>query len=90
MGVIGFIISLVIVGLIMGALGRLVVPGRNPMGVGTTILLGIAGAVVGGLIGGLLGLGLFSLVLEVGVSAGLVYLVSGRGRRRQLPPSRNW
>ena len=37
---IGFIITMVVVGLIAGALARLLVPGRDPMGIGATILLG--------------------------------------------------
>jgi uncharacterized membrane protein YeaQ/YmgE (transglycosylase-associated protein family) len=44
----GFIIGLIIVGLIAGALARLLVPGRDPMGVGATIVLGIVGSFVGG------------------------------------------
>ncbi|MDQ4134289.1 MAG: GlsB/YeaQ/YmgE family stress response membrane protein [Actinomycetota bacterium] len=45
---IGFIIGLIIIGLIAGALARLLVPGRDPMGIGATILLGIVGSFVGG------------------------------------------
>ncbi len=45
---IGFILGLVIIGLIAGALARLLVPGRDPMGIGATILLGVAGSFVGG------------------------------------------
>ena len=44
----GFIIGMLIVGLIVGAVARLLMPGRDPMGLGATILLGIAGALVGG------------------------------------------
>lgn len=44
----GLIISLIIIGLIAGALARLLVPGRDPMGIGATILLGIVGSFVGG------------------------------------------
>lgn len=44
----------VIVGLIAGALARLVVPGRHPIGLVGTMLLGLIGALVGGFIGGLL------------------------------------
>jgi len=51
---IGSIIGWIIAGLIVGALARLVVPGRQTMGVGMTIVLGIVGALVGGLIGTLL------------------------------------
>jgi uncharacterized membrane protein YeaQ/YmgE (transglycosylase-associated protein family) len=44
----GFIIGLIVIGLIAGALARLLVPGRDPMGIGATILLGIVGSFVGG------------------------------------------
>ena len=49
----GFIISLIVIGLIAGAVARLVVPGRDPMGIGGTIVLGIVGSFVGGFIGDL-------------------------------------
>jgi uncharacterized membrane protein YeaQ/YmgE (transglycosylase-associated protein family) len=39
-----------IVGLIVGALARLILPGRDPMGWLVTMILGIAGSIVGGLI----------------------------------------
>jgi uncharacterized membrane protein YeaQ/YmgE (transglycosylase-associated protein family) len=45
---IGFIIGLIVIGLIAGALARLLVPGRDPMGIGATIVLGIVGSFVGG------------------------------------------
>ena len=48
---IGFILGLLIVGLIAGALARFLVPGRDPMGIGATILLGIVGSIVGGIVG---------------------------------------
>ncbi|HUQ62849.1 MAG TPA: GlsB/YeaQ/YmgE family stress response membrane protein [Acidimicrobiales bacterium] len=51
---IGFIIGLIIVGLIAGALARLLVPGRDPMGIGATILLGIVGSFLGGFLADLL------------------------------------
>jgi uncharacterized membrane protein YeaQ/YmgE (transglycosylase-associated protein family) len=49
--VIGFIITMLVVGLIAGFLARLLVPGRDPMSVGATILLGIVGSFVGGFLG---------------------------------------
>jgi uncharacterized membrane protein YeaQ/YmgE (transglycosylase-associated protein family) len=42
------IITLLIVGLIAGAVARFVVPGRDTMGVVGTLLLGIAGSLIGG------------------------------------------
>jgi len=43
-----FIIWLLIVGLIVGAIARLLMPGRDPLGVLGTIVLGVAGSFVGG------------------------------------------
>jgi uncharacterized membrane protein YeaQ/YmgE (transglycosylase-associated protein family) len=43
-----------IIGLIAGALARLIMPGRDPMGVLATIILGIVGSIIGGLVGGLI------------------------------------
>ncbi len=48
---IGFILFLLIIGLVAGFLARALVPGRDAMGVGATILLGIIGSFVGGLLG---------------------------------------
>ena len=50
----GFILFLLIIGLIAGYLARLIVPGRDPMSVGQTLLLGIVGSFIGGFIGYLL------------------------------------
>lgn len=43
----------IILGLIVGALARLILPGKDPMGWLATLLLGIAGSLLGGFIGGL-------------------------------------
>ena len=51
MGVIGTLITVIIVGLIAGFIARAVVPGRQSMGIGATILLGIVGSFVGGFLG---------------------------------------
>jgi uncharacterized membrane protein YeaQ/YmgE (transglycosylase-associated protein family) len=82
-----FIIALVVGGLIVGALGRLLHPGPDPMGIGMTILIGIAAnLVVGLLLHGTLG-GILSFALAVIVAAVLVALWSRRtphGRRLRL------
>ena len=39
-----------IIGLIAGALARLIMPGRDPMGIIATMLLGIVGSILGGLV----------------------------------------
>ena len=45
------IIGWIVFGLIVGALAKLVMPGRDPGGIIVTMLLGIAGALVGGFAG---------------------------------------
>jgi uncharacterized membrane protein YeaQ/YmgE (transglycosylase-associated protein family) len=85
--VLWFIVALVVSGLIVGALGRLLHPGPDPMGIGMTILVGIAAnLLVGLLLHGALG-SLLSFVLAVVVAAVLVALWSRRtprGRRLRL------
>lgn len=50
-------ISWIVLGLIAGALAKLIMPGKDPGGFIVTILIGIAGGVVGGFIGSKLGIG---------------------------------
>jgi uncharacterized membrane protein YeaQ/YmgE (transglycosylase-associated protein family) len=45
-----FIVLLLIIGLIAGAVARLLVPGRDPIGVLGTIVLGIVGSFIGGFV----------------------------------------
>ncbi|HVF75424.1 MAG TPA: hypothetical protein VM938_10280 [Acidimicrobiales bacterium] len=78
----GFILSLIITGLVVGALGRLAIPGRNPMSIPVTILVGIGGALVGGLIGRLLfGDDGPHLIFAVAAAALIVYLMQRNGDR---------
>lgn len=50
------IIGWILFGLVVGVIGKLLMPGRDPGGFVITILLGIAGALLGGFIGQALGL----------------------------------
>ena len=45
------IVAILLLGLVVGALGRLLVPGPNPMGIVKTALVGVAGGLIGGLVG---------------------------------------
>ena len=49
-------IWMLLIGLVVGAVAKLVMPGQNPGGMGVTMLLGIGGALVAGFFGRLLGL----------------------------------
>jgi uncharacterized membrane protein YeaQ/YmgE (transglycosylase-associated protein family) len=78
----------IIIGLIIGALGRLVVPGRQNIKIWLTLLIGVAAALLGTVIAGLLGvddtggLDWIELALQIGLAAGGVALVAGLQRRR--------
>jgi uncharacterized membrane protein YeaQ/YmgE (transglycosylase-associated protein family) len=84
------IISAVIVGLIIGALGRLVLPGRQAIPIWLTILIGIAAAIVGTLLATAMGVGStrgidwIEFFIQIALAAVGVSLVAGRyapGRR---------
>jgi uncharacterized membrane protein YeaQ/YmgE (transglycosylase-associated protein family) len=53
----GDIVFIVVVGLVIGALGRLAVPGRDPMPIWLTLVIGLIGAFLGGAIAVSLGFG---------------------------------
>lgn len=84
---IGGIIGAIIIGAIIGALGRLVVPGKQDIPIWLTILVGIVAAFVGSLIVGSLrdtdGIDWIELVVQVALAAGGVAIVAAmRGRTR--------
>ncbi|SFO68333.1 Uncharacterized membrane protein YeaQ/YmgE, transglycosylase-associated protein family [Actinomadura madurae] len=82
------ILWFIVVGAVIGALARLIVPGRNPIGILLTILVGIAGSILGGVIADALGAGtivaiVFAvLIAAAGVAALTTLNDRGRGGRR--------
>ena len=64
---IGFIIYLILFGLVIGALARLALPGPDPMGILATIGLGLAGAFIGGIIAHLI----------FGTAGGIIFSILG-------------
>ena len=62
-----------LVGLIAGAIARLVVPGRDPLGVLGTLILGLAGSIIGGL----LAVALTDRTMDEFTAAGLLGSVLG-------------
>jgi uncharacterized membrane protein YeaQ/YmgE (transglycosylase-associated protein family) len=81
-----WIIGLIIAGLIVGALGRLFHPGRDPMGLLLTIGIGIASVIVAGLLIGHHGFWtfLFSVVIGVVFVALLGRVLANRGTARTV------
>jgi uncharacterized membrane protein YeaQ/YmgE (transglycosylase-associated protein family) len=90
MDVIVYLIVLALTGLAVGALGRLAIPGKDPMSIGLTILVGIAGSFVAGLVWWLIsgdrnGGG---ILLSVVFAALIVYLIRrSRGGTLTQPPA---
>lgn len=60
------IISWIVLGLIAGALAKLIMPGRQGGGIIVTIILGIIGAILGGFLGSLVGIGSLESVFDIG------------------------
>jgi len=82
-GVIGLLIALFIfavIGGVIGAIARFVLPGRDDMSIGKTILYGIGGSILGGLIGRVLGLqgGIMGWILAVGMAVALIWFFTRR------------
>jgi uncharacterized membrane protein YeaQ/YmgE (transglycosylase-associated protein family) len=84
------IIYFIVMGIIIGALARLLIPGRQKIGMLLTILLGVAGAVIGGVVASLLGTGrvgnmntigfIVALIASVGLVAAAEAAGIGRGQ----------
>ncbi len=76
MSLIPFIITLAFMGLIVGGLARLALPGRDPMSIPQTVLVGMAGTIVAGLVAqAAFGRNGGSFVLAVLVSTLIVYFI---------------
>jgi uncharacterized membrane protein YeaQ/YmgE (transglycosylase-associated protein family) len=85
------IITAIVVGAIIGALGRLVVPGRQPIPIWLTIVIGIVAAFIGTLLARALGIATSTsgidwgeLLVQVVVAALGVFLVAGAYSRRGI------
>nr|MDT0664241.1 GlsB/YeaQ/YmgE family stress response membrane protein [Micromonospora sp. DSM 115978] len=71
------IISALVTGLVVGALGRLVVPGRQAIGCVLTVLVGLLGAMIGLAVAEAVDAAwLLTLLLQIAVAAVLVLVVS--------------
>ena len=82
------IITAIIIGLIIGALGRLVLPGRQSIGIWLTLLIGIVAALLGTLLASAIGVAdtggidWIELILQVALAAGGVAIAAGAMARR--------
>ena len=83
------IITAIIIGLIIGALGRLVVPGKQDIPIWLTMLIGVVAAIIGTFIAAALGVAntrgidWIELIIQVVLAAiGVAIIAGARGRRR--------
>ena len=74
-------IGFIVFGLVVGVLARLIVPGRQELSLGMTVLLGVIGSVVGGVVANALGTGdvleLNFIGSAVAIAASVVLIVVG-------------
>ena len=89
MEVTGFLTA-IIIGLIIGALGRLVVPGKQDIPIWLTMLIGVVAAIIGTFIAAALGVAntrgidWIELIIQVALAAiGVAIIAGARGRRRR-------
>jgi uncharacterized membrane protein YeaQ/YmgE (transglycosylase-associated protein family) len=81
---IGFIVA----GLVIGALARLIKPGKQNLGILATLLLGLAGSVIGGVVANLLGTGdiwelnVIGFVVAVVAAVALIGVAEGMSSKR--------
>lgn len=83
------LITAIVIGAIIGLLGRLVAPGRQPIPIWLTILIGIGAALLGTLLAGALGVGStpgidwIELIIQVLLAAvGVILAARGLASRR--------
>jgi uncharacterized membrane protein YeaQ/YmgE (transglycosylase-associated protein family) len=93
------ILGLIIIGIIIGVIARLVLPGRQRIGMLMTVLLGIGGALIGGIVASALGTGdvwelnFLGTIVGVIAAAGLIAAAESMGvgpgdRQDRLGPGR--
>ena len=74
-------IGFIVFGLVVGAVARLLVPGRQDLSIAMTLLLGVVGSVIGGVVANAIGTGdIFELNLigaVVAIGASVVLIVGG-------------
>jgi uncharacterized membrane protein YeaQ/YmgE (transglycosylase-associated protein family) len=83
---------MLIIGLVAGAIAKLIMPGKDPGGIIITILLGIAGSFIAGFLGRALGwyqegegAGLIGSIVGALILLAIYRLVAGRGFGRRDP-----
>ncbi|HEX5987105.1 MAG TPA: GlsB/YeaQ/YmgE family stress response membrane protein [Nocardioides sp.] len=84
------ILGLLFIGLVIGALARLIKPGRQRLSIGMTLVLGVVGALIGGFLASLIGTGdIFELnflgfVFAVIAAVLLVGVAEGASGRKKV------
>jgi len=90
------ILGLIVIGIVIGIIARLILPGRQHIGALLTVLLGIGGALVGGIVASAIGegdiweLNFIGTIVGVIAAIGLIAIAEalGVGQDRAAPPTR--
>ena len=69
------ILGLIVIGIVIGIIARLVMPGRQHIGALMTVLLGIAGALIGGIVASAIGTGDIFELNFIGTIVGIIAAV---------------
>ena len=89
---VGFIVA----GLVIGALARLIKPGKQNLGIIATLLLGLAGSVIGGVVANLLGTGdiwelnVLGFIVAVIAAVALIGVAEGMSSKRSHARPSRW
>jgi uncharacterized membrane protein YeaQ/YmgE (transglycosylase-associated protein family) len=83
-GIVVFLVILAVVGLIIGALARFLLPGRDDMSIWKTMAYGVGGAFLGGMVSRLLGISnpILGYAIAIAVAVGLIWFFT---RRKKSP-----
>ena len=83
-GIVLFLVILAVVGLIIGALARFLLPGRDDMSIWKTMAYGVGGAFLGGMVSRLLGISnaILGYAIAIAVAVGLIWFFT---RRKKSP-----
>ncbi|MDB6119167.1 MAG: Transglycosylase associated protein [Verrucomicrobiaceae bacterium] len=81
------IIGMIVIGLIVGALAKMIMPGKDPGGIIVTIIIGIVGSIIAGFLGRSLGwyhdgepVGFIASVVGSIILLAIYRMITGRGR----------
>lgn len=84
LGFIRFAVVILVIGLIVGGVARLVLPGPHPIGLWRTVLVGVVGAILGGFIADSIGGNLLIAAILATVAAAVLVALLSRSKTSRI------